>query len=59
MSQDIGIYSVTLHPLWVRHWSPSSFDPRFWVLFGMSHWGVSEKYCVVDDFGNLTPVGEA
>lgn len=50
------IFSGTLHPLWSRHWRPGGFDPRFWVLFGMNHWGIGDMYCVVDDFGNLVVV---
>lgn len=55
----MSIFTGTLFPLLSRHWSPGGFDPRFWVMFGLTQWDIDDVYCVVDDFGNLIAVGHA
>lgn len=56
---EYGIFSGELRPLFCRHWSPGGFDARFWVMFGMTAWGIDDRYFVVDDFGTLVPMGVA
>ena len=55
----MNIERFRLFPLACRHWTPGGLDPRFWVLFGLTHMGFNDQYCVVDDFGNLVSVGDA